>query len=223
MSALKKQPGHRRVLPVLHEVDSYMEKNLKLVGTTSCTKGCASCCELLVVTTSGEAEVLAEAIVAAGRDVALAVLAKVDAQTALIEGWDREFGDDEAGERKSRHAWWHARQTCALLDDKTRTCRFYGARPSPCRSYYVVSEPHLCGERGRDGQEVKTLQLVLPQPVQREFLRRIVMATEDAGFEAMLGTLPQLLSIALRRRLGMPARLETVSGSLAMSTTAGAP
>lgn len=204
--------ARKHVLPVYREIDVFLAKELPKVGAVSCKRGCSSCCELLVVLTSGEAEVLADAIMGDPvlRESVHVLLGKLDVQTARLEAWGAEFGGDNL--EAIRYAWWQSRQNCAMLDGETKACRAYADRPSPCRTYHVVSESLLCGERGKSGESVLTAQVRIPDEAQARILWRLARAASASGLDVLVGSLPQLLGIALRRKLDLPPR-ESLGGA----------
>lgn len=190
----KKRSSTRVLLPIYQEIDRSMQIAAERHHPT-CTKGCSACCELLVVLTAVEADALADRVV---NDPALkgdveAILANLDRQSVALV-----WGADDIG--PLRHEWWQARHQCALLDPETKLCRVYEYRPAPCRTHLVVSDPALCGRR----TPTNTSQVNLGEQGQVALLQWLLAACEDAGLPTDVGTLPDMLASAIRRKLGRP-------------------
>ncbi len=101
-----------------------------------CKKGCAACCHQHTVCSPLEAILVAQALRGHARAAAL---------------WQRVAVQAERVRQSLGYAERHARQVaCPLLDEDTRTCAAYGARPTACRQVLVVSDPALCAPPAQD-------------------------------------------------------------------------
>ena len=163
---------------------------------TSCSKGCSACCRQLIVGTLAEAAY----IVAKYPDLVRAALPRLREQDAAL---DRMCADlkargvaDPVATQEGTHAlcdsWWDAGERCAFLRDDL--CTIYDARPRACRTYFVQSEPALCGaERGT------AVSVVDPGSRARGDLEGFEICARAYG-ELVIGPLPALLIVAWQRK-----------------------
>jgi Fe-S-cluster containining protein len=96
----------------------------------SCRRGCVGCCYQLVLIDIIEAFVIADYIIRTGMttsELAVTVLQHAKRQT-----------------EEDRGQWFRSATPCMFLDEKTKDCRIYDVRPTPCRSYYVLGDPANC-------------------------------------------------------------------------------
>lgn len=114
----------------------------------TCTKGCAHCCSFIIFCEAAEAQYIVDkhpkqvgrAIPAMRRQQRrLAEVATYEDRLAVLTTGDKEALSRVAG------AWADLYEPCGLLDPATNECTVYDARPHPCRTYFVVSEPAACG------------------------------------------------------------------------------
>lgn len=104
-------------------------------NNVTCSKGCTDCCNLLAIVTLPDGLVLAEYLMRKPDWAAL--LPKLRAAVLATLGPD--------GRAYTVSEYFHEHTTpCVFLDTRSRLCTVYEARPVPCRTHYVVSDPKLC-------------------------------------------------------------------------------
>ena len=117
---------HARVDVAIAEAD--------LAARSECVAGCAYCCEQLVPTTPGEAEVLVEALGALPRKERREILRRGRKNARRVT---EQVAPHPSDQQPTRYIL--ARIPCMFLDPASRTCQVYGSRPLPCRSFYSPS------------------------------------------------------------------------------------
>ena len=126
----------RRALKVFREIDPQLEEQSKRLGVT-CTKGCASCCYLLVGVVFAEARAIAAHLAAdLSRTALLELRAGLDAATPSLVGI------------RNRDEYLLRQQPCIFLRPGEKpwsgSCSIYPVRPLACRLHLVVSAPERC-------------------------------------------------------------------------------
>lgn len=143
----------RKMTSLYKELDAlFVQKSegMKL----SCTKGCDSCCHLLVLVPLPEAVAIAEHFLSDQRrkllipDVSRRCFEQIT-KIPLQPGTTEAFGT-------IRSAYFASKTPCALLDPATKTCTVYDVRPEACRYHYVTSDPAQCSP-DRPGAQVSRL------------------------------------------------------------------
>ncbi len=118
----------------LHARVDAMIADADLAGRSECVAGCAYCCEQLVPTTPGEAQVLTAALEALPRKERRDIYKRGRKNARKVA---EKVAPHPSGEQPTRYIL--ARIPCMFLDPDSRTCRVYEARPLPCRSFYSPS------------------------------------------------------------------------------------
>ncbi len=105
-------------------------------AVAQCKKGCAACCHQHTLCSPLEVILMAHAI-------------RVHARAAEL--WRRVAVQAERVRQSLSYADRHdQRVACPLLDEETRTCAAYGARPTACRQVLVMSDPAKCAPPAQD-------------------------------------------------------------------------
>jgi len=118
--------GIQRAKFIYEEIDNELSKHD--TSTTSCLKGCASCCHFNVDISDEEAELLASLV--------------LDGEIPI----DRERLALQAGLTKGKNQWPPTpciESRCVFLG-KDKICRIYEHRPLACRKCFVTSDPQEC-------------------------------------------------------------------------------
>jgi len=115
-----------------------------------CEKGCAYCCDQLVVGMMVEAEYIVQRYPRVVAEVAPELMRQEDEmQRSGVE--DLRIlaeGPEAIAKQKFLDRWFAKRIPCAFLDPLTKECRVYDARPIACRSHYAVQpNPKDCDVR----------------------------------------------------------------------------
>jgi Fe-S-cluster containining protein len=156
----------------------------------SCRKGCNACCQLLVMITRTEAELIIE------RNPLTVAQAmpqlRAQAQELIELAAEVEIRNDvTASAERLRDAWWKRRRTCALLA-ADGSCSIYNDRPFDCRQHAVASDPAGCASR--DGKELKIRMNFVDH--HRSELERLEAYRAAAGdVDVATGALPVALVI----------------------------
>lgn len=133
----------------------------------SCTKGCAHCCKMLILISAEEALAIAATYPHKLRAKRKQLLAQVE---KLKPHYAKTFGDNPDTELASTEdlddytkkndalctLWWEENEACVFLRPDN-TCSVYAVRPVACRTYFVTSDPALCG--APSGTKVDVLDL----------------------------------------------------------------
>jgi Fe-S-cluster containining protein len=131
------------------QIDQVHEDLLARPGAPqpTCAKGCAHCCQFIIYCEAAEAQLVIDRY---PKEVGRAIPAMRRQQRRLAEVTTPEDriatlveGDQQALARVAG-AWADLYEPCALLDPETQLCTIYDARPHPCRTYFVVSDPANC-------------------------------------------------------------------------------
>jgi Fe-S-cluster containining protein len=96
----------------------------------SCTKGCAACCDLLVLVSWPEALFIAHGLEERGLTAKYLPLLRKQAQAGTYDG-------------VNSLNYFIRRISCAFLQED-RTCGIYEIRPTACRYHAVISPAELC-------------------------------------------------------------------------------
>lgn len=200
MTGDRKRANERlRELMRAHYVETDVRTAHDLGDTaTSCSKGCSACCRQLIVGTLAEAAY----IVATYPELVRAALPKLREQDAALDRMCAELKargivdepiETQAGTYALCDSWWSSGARCAFLRDDL--CTIYDARPRACRTYFVRSDPELCGaDRGTP------VEVVDPNSRARGDLEAFEICARAYGGEVVLGTLPSLLIVAWQRK-----------------------
>ncbi len=126
----------RRMLAVYQESDAGVAAKAEKAGTT-CKKGCASCCHLLISTTFPEAVAVAEHVQTEPKFKLQKqrILKRLHEQVELLRA---------SMARQDPMHYFRAKLACPFLDTSDQTCGIYKARPSSCRLHHAVSDPENC-------------------------------------------------------------------------------
>lgn len=160
-----------------------------------CTKGCSACCRQLIVATLPEAMY----IVLTHPEVVRAALPKLRAQGFVLRnaearlearGITDPLGSQE-GADAACHEWWLSGERCAFLRDGL--CSIYSARPRACRTYFVQSDPALCG-----AELTTNVEIVDPNSRARGDAEMFELCAREFR-ELVIGTLPTLVLEAWQR------------------------
>jgi Fe-S-cluster containining protein len=182
-------PITRRVLAIYKEADAIVEQRMAATCIApTCVKGCDACCHQLVALDFASAIALAVAIVAspAWKDRLPELRAKLrDAMQATA---DLDINDAAA-----RGKYLQLRRPCVLLDETTRTCSVYDARPSPCRHYAVVSDPAHCHF---DYTGLVSI-VAIGSYIQPQVMLRNLAILEEADLPMLFGAMQTMLLTAL--------------------------
>ena len=177
MDKSAKQLG-RRMLSVYRQLEPKLEEAAAQANVT-CKKGCASCCYLQIYVSLPEAVALAEQI---GKDPkhTAEVLKKCYEQLPKLN-------PDNA---------LHFKQMlpCVLLDEETKTCTAYEARPTACRHHYVVSPASNCSPLA-ENTEIERLNL---EKVDAFVLGESLRVLKQHQLPALLAPIPVALLWAFR-------------------------
>lgn len=134
---------HRRLANTLQEQIEHSEQK------PSCTKGCASCCEQLVLISTGEAILILEHHAQLFQEQQEPLRAQADISRELCAS--QNINPDTPQGAQTLEAlselWWEKRVPCVFLDASTKACRIYDQRPISCRTHMVSSDPALCSTR----------------------------------------------------------------------------
>jgi Fe-S-cluster containining protein len=174
-----------------NRVDDWHESNKP--DTVRCTKGCAACCQQLIVSTLPEAR----HVVAARPALVESVLPTLIEQDALGGRLSAGLGDvvrDPVARQELCERWWDAKQMCVFLSADNE-CKIYADRPYACRSYFVTSDPQSCG-----GERGQTVNIWSPPTKDSGHQELFEMSAKREGGEVVLGSLPALLLYAWRHR-----------------------
>lgn len=144
----KMPPGAMRAKMVHEHLDELIAKarteNAAAAAQVSCKKGCSACCNIQVMISEDEADLLYAVIRKKGIDVDVERLR-----------WQSTWQEGDYLPN-----FWSGKGRCALLDPETKMCRVYEDRPMACRSYFVASPAELCGPGKDDSvQDVLTFFL----------------------------------------------------------------
>lgn len=148
----KRANGRLRQLVRAHydRVDEHHRRLLSQPGAIqpTCAKGCAHCCNFIIFCEAAEAQFIVDHY---PDETARAIphmrrqqerLAKVSTRQDRV---DTVLKGDQAALQRVAAAWADLYEPCGYLDPVTKECSVYEARPHPCRTYFVVTEPARCG------------------------------------------------------------------------------
>lgn len=117
----------------------HAHRSLKRQGhTLSCSRGCTSCCHLLVTCMFPEAVDIVATLQARGE-----LDAFVEAEGARLEELERVLLQPDMTTQEWLRQW----HRCPLLGENN-DCTVYDRRPMTCRFHEVVSDPKLCSLPG---------------------------------------------------------------------------
>lgn len=117
----------RRMMAVYRQLQEPLEK-YAADNNTTCRKGCASCCNLLVYISLPEAVAIAEKVL------------EDPARTADVL---RKCYEQIQKLHLDADKYFRQAVPCMFLDE-SKACTVYDVRPMPCRHHYVVSPPEDC-------------------------------------------------------------------------------
>lgn len=168
----------RRLQMAAHVRDFYSDVDQHLATApgreqVQCRKGCSACCSMMIVITLPEAyalvtrypRVVERAVPALEAD--LAEVMRI-AEELKLPGKGQAFmlEEDARGELCSR--WWQLQRPCPFLAPDS-TCSVYEARPLPCRTYHVRTDPSLCAQVPAARVEIMTLHRNDEEQLMRAF------------------------------------------------------
>lgn len=133
----------------------------------SCVKGCAHCCRMLILISAEEAIAIAATYPHKLRAKRKQLVAQIEKLKPLFA---HAFGENPLTELESTDdlndytkrndllcaLWWEENEHCVFLR-QDNTCSVYDVRPVACRTYFVKSDPALCG--APSGTQVDVLSL----------------------------------------------------------------
>lgn len=133
------KPGADRARRVHSILDTLLLKRVhedpELSGKSSCKVGCSFCCNIQVMISDDEADLLYELV----RD------GKVDVDLSRLEK-QKDWGEDDYPNN-----YLSGDAACVFLDKDTKTCKIYEDRPTACRTYFVASDPAQCSPEKTTG------------------------------------------------------------------------
>lgn len=148
----KRANGQLRALVRAHyaRVDTHHDRAFALPGATqpTCTKGCAHCCNFIIFCEGAEAQYIVDhypAETARAVPIMRRQQERLQAATTRQDRVDTLTKGDQEALKRVAAAWADLYEPCGFLDPVTKECTVYEARPHPCRTYFVVTEPALCG------------------------------------------------------------------------------
>jgi Fe-S-cluster containining protein len=175
----------RRMLAIYRETDREVEEKAAKLGSR-CSKGCASCCHLLVSVTFPEAVAVAEHVLSWPSSYAVTQLvARLNAQVQVVA---KGMAD------KDPELYFRSKLPCVFLDQGTQACTIYAQRPSACRLHHVVTDPALCSPEA----EAATVGRVDFQDVGLRHVNEAAQASSRASSPLWSGPFQVMLLWALK-------------------------
>ncbi len=125
--------GKRTLQVIAGEIDTAIDhvKKHSIDQPVTCEKGCSHCCYQMITATPAEGIGAVQYLAEQGR------LREID-MDRLRDDVNMLFEDG-----MNMDKWWRLRRPCTFLADDG-TCKVYPARPYPCRTHLVVSDPFQC-------------------------------------------------------------------------------
>jgi len=157
------KPRIRNLLAIYRDMDPALQERAAQAGA-SCTKGCASCCDNLVLVFFFEALAIAQQLLETAPS-------RIDALVKTMRDQCRHFENPGF----TRKTYFQTHQHCAFLTTE-RLCSIYPQRPAMCRGHYVASPAEMCAEPS--GETV--LKFVNMEPVFLRYTWKLLRMTADA-------------------------------------------
>jgi Fe-S-cluster containining protein len=127
-----------------------VKKHLPIVGSLSCKKGCAACCDQLVPISIPEVFMIHDLVSAMPETRQEEVLTRIVAAEEVLEavGIDQFALEDTSSQevRQLLVQYHRSGTTCAFLEKGA--CTIYTSRPAACREYLVSSPAENCAKIG---------------------------------------------------------------------------
>ncbi len=127
-----------------------LKKHLPVLGSPSCKKGCAACCDQLVPISIPEAFMIHDLVSAMPEPRQEEVLTRIVAAEEVLEELSIDaFSLSNTGDQSVRQllVQYHRSGTkCAFLENGS--CSIYTSRPAACREYLVSSPAENCAKIG---------------------------------------------------------------------------
>lgn len=178
---------------VLHQHFDSVSK--EAFSKASCHKGCSACCELLVLVSRTEADLIIER----QREHITRALPELIAQAREIHELLltlRASHDEKQILGSLTDEWWKRRRPCALLASDG-SCTVYRNRPFSCRQYAVRNEPAVCASR--EGKQIERIVMDNAEHLTSEMERLEAYRTSLGDPTIPGGPLPMMLAEAAVR------------------------
>jgi Fe-S-cluster containining protein len=172
-----KRLGHR-MLKMYEDQEPAIQKLAAENGAT-CRKGCSHCCNLMIYISLPEAIAIAETLLQLPPQALGAISRNLFNATQKLQ-YDRT-------------AHFNTNTPCVFLDAQ-RSCSIYTVRPTPCRTYFVVSQPSNCSSEGGE----KTVTRINTQAFDLEAIEEALRLSKQRGYPPLIAPIPVAVLWAIR-------------------------
>lgn len=174
------------------EVQAVMRQRRERGDSIPCKRGCDSCCYDAIQVAPFEVLPIIEAIRHLDRE-------QQDNIHAGIVSWcdnmaTKGIGIDDDQPSLARY-YAAPRARCPLLDQRTRDCLCYAARPLACRTHVLIGEDSgPCDNRA----QVLSIPVIDPNPILTPAYRKLITASVKRGARSAAVTAAMLPAMLLR-------------------------
>jgi Fe-S-cluster containining protein len=174
------------------EVAAVMRQRREQGDPIPCRRGCDSCCYDAVQVAQFEVLPIVEAIRRLDQKQQDSIRAGIGAWCENMAA--KSIGIDDAEPSLARY-YAAPRARCPLLDQATRDCLCYAARPLACRTYVLIGENSgPCDNRAR----VFSIPVIDPNPILTPAYRKLITASVKRGAANVAVTAVMLPTMLLR-------------------------
>lgn len=134
---------HQEIYKAYEQSDKALMVLRRERSDIKCKKGCNACCKMQTIVSLAEATFIVNSF----PKLVEAKLPELTRQAMIIEQISQKYGDNAkdglAHENEIAQEYWALQLQCPFVGAQGE-CQIYAARPIPCRTHLVVSDPELC-------------------------------------------------------------------------------